>query len=456
MAVLMPIPRYSVLICLIVMAASAGSIRVSMACPYPFVSNQGRCINVKETGRGWFNAEAFCRYKSSTLATIDHVSRDAHRKLLKAYGIRTAWVGLINKGTGWVWSSGEPFTFSDLAPPTPTSFPRCAALRFDSNNKFYFTSESCDVALPFLCSIGKDYCAWSYSPKMEFTGYFDDDGTSVSIVRPGILRRGEKDIGIGTWIAPDVFMVPNPAGLQCNWLAKISKQHVISGCQLNGKYTIANERIGAWNKHTPNCDANGVDIMATPVPSRPNGPTGKTTNPPAVTSVPQEQDVVVVAEEGPDVPQWLWPAAFGAVLAASVVAAVGVATRGGRSKKQWMQDNDDTTAPLTCDTCIKFDDDMARNRLKSIHAALSKELAKPLLINDVSCVSKGDKHLHVFDLQHELDTHTLGALSTIYARMKPPLPKNTRLHVTLNEMPAPAPQEAEEDDAMYYDGPTYY
>ena len=118
--------------------------------------------------------------------------------------------------------------------------------------------------------------------------------------------------------------------------------------------------------------------------------------------------------------------------AAAAAAAVGVLEEGGD------EEDDDAAPPRLedgqeepeCETCRKFDPRVATQRLHSVYAALRREFSRDLTIRAVRCDHVGREHAHVFEVDNRYDPSSLGAMSTVYSRKKPRLPRRTRVHIS--------------------------
>ncbi|KAJ9444770.1 hypothetical protein DIPPA_08924 [Diplonema papillatum] len=78
----------------------------------------------------------------------------------------------------------------------------------------------------------------------------------------------------------------------------------------------------------------------------------------------------------------------------------------------------------------------ARQRHLAVHGDLAEELEAPIVVNSMRCVHSKSEHIHVFEVANEFQPHTLGALSTVYSRSKPRLPRNTRIHIQHSDGPS--------------------
>eukprot|EP01060_Flectonema_neradi_P027492 TRINITY_DN3709_c0_g2_i1.p1 TRINITY_DN3709_c0_g2~~TRINITY_DN3709_c0_g2_i1.p1 ORF type:complete len:558 (+),score=86.60 TRINITY_DN3709_c0_g2_i1:36-1709(+) len=91
-----------------------------------------------------------------------------------------------------------------------------------------------------------------------------------------------------------------------------------------------------------------------------------------------------------------------------------------------------------CEICKKFDKAACTSRLHGIHRSLAAELKASINITDISCEHVGNEnndHIHTFKVNNEFSLFMLGILSTSYARAKPRLSRNIRIHILHNRPP---------------------
>eukprot|EP01061_Rhynchopus_euleeides_P004707 TRINITY_DN1394_c0_g1_i9.p1 TRINITY_DN1394_c0_g1~~TRINITY_DN1394_c0_g1_i9.p1 ORF type:complete len:504 (+),score=88.87 TRINITY_DN1394_c0_g1_i9:42-1553(+) len=440
----------------------------SSECPagYSEVINR-MCVTGWKPAASWYAAEAMCRDMGGHLLA-PATSRDVNA--MRDFSGSEFWTGRHREDDKWAWSDGRDIpelpTSIDLITPDNAD---CMAMRFLGDNA-QASNMNCGTELRFRCSVGALDCMWSKAglafkanlPK-EDLNYASQNDVALNLKVVGrVLSMSDADVGIGEWVAPDRFRVKSTE-LPCTVVAVFEKTKdpsVKTGCEkADGSVKFLQASF------LPS--AGGVcPLMKAPSgPSslRPEGGGGEeldkrpltplppitalpplTETPPDVhgTGAPGQTEPAVVVETRSSIPVWVWPIAFVIVGLVSVVAGVGASRR--RAKKESLSsDDDDKSEPQKgpestkcsseegsqCDTCRKFKSKMARNRLYAVHKDLQREFASPLNVVDIRCDHVGNDHIHVFSVANDFDASSLGALSTVYSRTKPRLPRNTRIHI---------------------------
>jgi hypothetical protein len=126
------------------------AISSSTICPRGFANifNQN-CYKYSNLLTTWDGADAACRMANSWLVTVS--SLDEHNFLIQSYGIGDYWIGLnanAHSGT-YLWTNGEPVTFTKWARGQPDSSGDC--VYFWQNSAGSWDDVGCDNKKPFVC-----------------------------------------------------------------------------------------------------------------------------------------------------------------------------------------------------------------------------------------------------------------------------------------------------------------
>ena len=438
----------------LVMAVSLRPAEETFLCPTDWLVVDGSCVWYGEGPKGWYEAEVSCRLLGGNLATF------ATEKTFLSLSSRSpsgkSWTGLIGEGGEWKFSNYESTTMK-LNLDKPTSGMHCGAI-----HNGQLTAASCHEQKSYFCSVGVGSCIWRKHSNtiLEFeNGNFGSGGISSSVkldTSTNIIYRDDVEAGIGYWVGPSTFIIDSPSGVSCMYTIKFNQGFVMSGC--NGQLTRSNW-ITKSNVITSYCS-----LIPEPTPTTPG-----IWSTPQPTPAPTKAPIPVTAKPGSDlrswspaplaaiesntddysIPTWAWPLAIIAVAAASAVAAVGAVNRKKKKGSVSISSEESVHAmiPISaegaaaakaagmdctsadCEICKKFNETTARQRLLAVHQALMRELSMPLVVSGTRCDHVGGEHIHVFNVENDFDSHTLGALSTVYSRTKPRLPRNTRIHI---------------------------
>eukprot|EP01061_Rhynchopus_euleeides_P004704 TRINITY_DN1394_c0_g1_i6.p1 TRINITY_DN1394_c0_g1~~TRINITY_DN1394_c0_g1_i6.p1 ORF type:complete len:547 (+),score=95.41 TRINITY_DN1394_c0_g1_i6:193-1641(+) len=444
----------------------------SSECPagYSEVINR-MCVTGWKPAASWYAAEAMCRDMGGHLLA-PATSRDVNA--MRDFSGSEFWTGRHREDDKWAWSDGRDIpelpTSIDLITPDNAD---CMAMRFLGDNA-QASNMNCGTELRFRCSVGALDCMWSKAglafkanlPK-EDLNYASQNDVALNLKVVGrVLSMSDADVGIGEWVAPDRFRVKSTE-LPCTVVAvfkKTSYASVKTGCE---KADGSVELVSASFSSEPPCITSilpPTPPTRSPTPS-PRVPLTETPPGPRATSAPGQTEPAVVVETRSSIPVWVWPIAFVIVGLVSVVAGVGASRR--RAKKESQSSDDDAKseprkydpeakcdpeAAALCDTCRKFNVDMARERLCAVHEALQREFVRPLNIMETRCDHIGGDHVHVFRVENGFDASSLGALSTVYSRTKPRLPRNTRIHIErVSDAELPENQQTCPDENTGYD-----
>ena len=111
---------------------------------------------------------------------------------------------------------------------------------------------------------------------------------------------------------------------------------------------------------------------------------------------------------------------------AAASATIAVPAAGCKAGKSTPTSSDNNAE---CESCEKFSSSDAVTRLHAVHAALQRDFSQRLAVSSVRCDHLGKEHVHVFTVRNFFDATSLGAISTVYSRTKPRLPRRTRIHI---------------------------
>ena len=424
-----------------------------MACPSGYYGAKGECLKYITEPKGWYSAELGCRRDGGHL--MEFQSKVHMELLLEDYKGPPVWLGVTGESGEWKFSSNDlldkslpQYLLSELNKPVPGS--HCVIFTEKG-----LVTDKCFASYTHFCQLGVNNCIWNNGRKLAF----DEGEDHFTISNKNIVSKNGEEIGIGEWYSHNTFrLAATSSTVACNWIARfISDSLVECGCE--GALSKAR-----WNPQ-PNCfgkdtSQEGVDVnkpstgQAGAAGSIENVDENVKSNTLPVTKGPTTSNMNETLSKDlssretdksdSSLPLWMWPLTFVAVAGVSTVAALGVL-----KKKRDSQDSgsgDDVSlghqmmpippvgepkpkSSRPCDICRKFNETTARQRLQSVHDALTKELSMPLVVSGTRCDHVGGEHIHVFNVENEFDSHTLGALSTVYSRTKPRLPRNTRIHI---------------------------
>eukprot|EP01061_Rhynchopus_euleeides_P004708 TRINITY_DN1394_c0_g2_i1.p1 TRINITY_DN1394_c0_g2~~TRINITY_DN1394_c0_g2_i1.p1 ORF type:complete len:472 (+),score=148.32 TRINITY_DN1394_c0_g2_i1:174-1589(+) len=453
-----------------------------LAALFPLLAS-GALLNqpyIPSITNSWYAAEAKCRVASK--GHLLSLGSEETRSLFDKIDTGKYWVGAIQQRGVWKWSNGFDFDTSLLLEDTTRERhgARCMYADWDSvsENLKLFTADCSDI-LPFICAAAGDTaCGWRRSNLFLANANFGASGNhDVRISSRGVMNIEGIDVAIGEWSSPTRFVVVPPHSFRCNWIAEFSlgpdgKAVARTGCQTSlGEYSLNHTDMDQ-----PQC------IVRTPSPARSRG-MNTFSRSAEVAAAPL--DPLSLHKEGAhtaggasDQPnsnraEWMWSFAFVAVAGASTFAAVGASQRSmsahaprhadsggdsgaemeprqpastsgsdcGRAECSGKASGDDSV----CDICKKFNPDIAKVRLRAVHEALQNEFRLPLTVLTTRCDHVGNDHIHVFSVENDFDASSLGALSTVYSRTKPRLPRNTRIHIEKGKRP----EYSVEDETNY-------
>ena len=412
-------------------------------CPSGFSYKIGQtCVSDVQGATTWYAAERACRRLGGHLPTLSE--DDAVRQFADGFpSLKPFWTGAIKEGT-WRWADGSAFTTiptNFAVPSTPQKGADCLFARND--NGMVGEYSSCSAEQHYVCTFGTALCAWEQVPLRIDSAILDE---VVTITDDLLKDQTMLEIGLGSWPEPARYVVNNPAGVDCKYVATFSAVTTTSGAVVYQAREGCADASGAvtlttvpwYHNIAPKCVITGL-IGPTP-------PAKETKSPPGVsdkeTDSPISAPGTIIIKEDEGIPAWIFPVAFGVVAMVSIFIAVGATRRRGRKdsdsgdsgkqegpRKYDPEAKNDAGASSCCETCKKFSEDMARERLHAVHDALQKEFAKPLGIVSTRCDHVNHDHIHVFTVENDFDASSLGALSTVYSRTKPRLPRNTRIHI---------------------------
>ena len=455
------------------LALVASSIGAEVNCPVGWEKlmsdGSASCLGVFVTKSTWYEAEALCRSHDAHLV---HVDTAAKAGLLKKTTDSPLWIGAFDDEDGWQWISGgavdKPALDTLLGARMYT--PRTCAT--------HEATSLCTARHHFVCE--KVLCGADIRTK---TLSFRSFGVQVAVTPKAVLQIDKTDSANGVWETASRFVVTQKRA-----------SSVFSCDSFAAEFSVS--RDGSMTVQTGCADAKSLGIAATPVtvhctveagePSgegllQPNKPTA----PPSGTSAPKLG--AVDDDDDSVVPMWVWPIAFVTVAVASALAGIAGANRKRAFYKPRPETNsqeadssemgefgegvcDDESPPTaenpskcprhkrttaTCDTCQKFNAAVAKRRLKAVHEQLARDFLLPLVVHNSKCEHIEGDHVHIFTVENDFDASTLGALSTVYSRAKPRLPRSTRIHIVRGNADGTAIEEDPFTSGFPQDGAYY-
>ena len=457
---------------------SVTSTSSELVCPEGYAELSGICARHVETPvQTWYGAEGVCRAEGTHLLSLSDGVESFPLPPMEAQA--KMWTG-ARKTTAspWTWSDLSPFKATLTPLPMTTTAPQCAYLH---DNILH--AVDCTERNGFTCVAGAPGCNWPGIP-LAIAGNLagNADHHKIYIINSALsLDSPTNQIALGNWITPNTYEVHG----------------LFEGCPLfkavftinGGVYKVSTGCDGgalveAAFSEQPECSRisgngvspDGTEAMGTTDPNASNN---------AHNSQGKQPDVRAVQGDGGDdaVPIWVWPLAFAAVAAVSAMATFGVVKRRKTSKTSLSTDEEDSPAssehmemeasvtecctrptgkarfskdPSSCETCKKFNAGMAKRRLKAVHEQLAREFALPVVVRGTHCEHNENDHVHVFEVENDFDASTMGALSTVYSRTKPRLPKNTRVHIVRAKAEDGTPAGGETDFSGMWDGQVYF
>ena len=444
----------------------------------PFVAHEQQCAFLGDTATSWYEAQSRCLSEESHLLAFQGVPQV--RQIPRRDLVGDFWLGARkNSFSGvWEWTDGTPLSTLQLrkyeVKLDSFSDGNCLSAVYDGVD-LSVRASSCSEQKKFLCAAAAT-CPFQHLLDIDFvTNLFGN--TKVNIAQNGVLRSGGRDVALGEWVSPRQYVVQEPFGIVgCLWVVRFQaldfKAAVVTfGCEGKAPET---QRIDLECDRPVNAD------QQTQVPiGRIGGPTDA---PPLISASPYSTaprstapPLSAVEEDDDTLPLWIWFAAFSVVAVVSVFAAVGMLQRvemmeGGKTHqpyspeipmpadtKQTMKKNKlrvhDAEAAATCEVCQQFEASEAQDRLREVHGAMQQSFLRPIHILGAQCEHKPTEHVHHFTLENDYNAPCLGALSTVYSRTKPRLPRNTRIHIEKGDKPS---QEKTAYSDMVYTGAMYY
>ncbi|KAJ9444771.1 hypothetical protein DIPPA_08912 [Diplonema papillatum] len=406
------------------------------------------------------------------------------------------WTGLRLVRGRWQWADGttnvSALASLGLLPAVPDAWNGNDALCASIERKAGVLGMhllSCGTELPPMCTAGHEGCIWE-NQEVGLSGVSLGKPAvatfTVSILPNGVFLVDGEEAGMGSWVTPNAFEVVNPNFVSCRWrgVFDTATGTAQTGCLRTAGSaefdlaTVSTAPVIYSMCTRPKTPSQNCANAGSPA-AHPGGGTPRV-------SYLLEEDLENLPPSDPP-PVWVWPVAFLLVAVASAAAALGVASRrrahspgsGAKALMDGRQIEQEPDIPVTlpsvraatpkaqsddssaeqgetegeldlqaatgsstetpealaaaaCDICSKFNETAARARLIAVHRALAEELKNPLVINSTQCLHSKGEHVHFFSVANEFHAHTLGALSTVYSRTKPRLPRNTRIHVQLS------------------------
>eukprot|EP01061_Rhynchopus_euleeides_P014349 TRINITY_DN24915_c0_g2_i1.p1 TRINITY_DN24915_c0_g2~~TRINITY_DN24915_c0_g2_i1.p1 ORF type:complete len:468 (+),score=106.25 TRINITY_DN24915_c0_g2_i1:233-1636(+) len=427
-----------------------------IACPPGWSGLHGKCtIASMGVSLDWFAAEAYCRVRGGHLISLEEYSQVKY-----VFGLEPTWVGGRYSGGAWKWANRAEF--KDLPSGTSLEAGDGLCLQHDAGS---VVSAKCAKEQAFVCGLGAAGCFWE-GAGLNFTGPVGVNGSSLDVVveEGGRARIGGRS-AMGTWRTPTEFVLEEELVPGCSFSARVAMSHAPSSASASGTVQAGPVLAAGCNGDLaparflkpPACLASERTYPTTHpdvAGSQTAGPAVATVTPAATPTTAPEYPSVDFPEPHSatsSVPVWVWPAAFGAVALVSVFVTFGVVKRRKAPKTPPMDDEDSPVSsehmelevverptcghkrfnkdPNSCETCKKFNAGMAKRRLKAVHEQLAREFSLPIVVRGTHCEHNDTDHVHVFEVENDFDPSTMGALSTVYSRTKPRLPKNTRVHI---------------------------
>ena len=446
----------------------------------PFQAYGSLCVDSSASAaavESWYRAESRCRRRGGHLLRLDSAEarRDALGPHLGASSQRRFWIGArrVHAAAPWTWADGTPFNATAVSDPRTGAAatleasppagvdpgpPLCLAAYADApGGRVRYQARACELRFRSLCVTGAVGCAWRlHTLSFGDASFGSSEPFEVEVHPSGVLTRGGEDVGLGEWVSPSLFRVASVGGGRCHWVARFSLDAgtpvVVSGCEDPDTGVLANPRTGAWRR-LPGCSLEGGEghmpsflpdfptakPMPTPMPTGvlpPGGSTGGGFVPDAGKDERPHPGVGKSAVDDDDSAAyaWLLPVGLGVIALVGGLTVVGAARRRSSFGKQSEEEpqglsGSEGSQMDDCDQCKKFSAPTAHRRLRAVHEALQREFAMPLGVLDTRCDHVGNDHVHVFTVENSFDAPSLGALSTVYSRTKPRLPRNTRIHI---------------------------
>ena len=447
-------------------------------CSAPFVGDHNDQCVLRGSASSWYSSRAGCNAARSSHLLIIRSEVEADQIQVDAPPV---WIGAEYTPRGWTWTDGSAVNatiLNTLSYGLPYAKEKVCLLasRQSRSSRLSLTAASCGEVHPYVCGVAP-HCPYQILSKLAFHARIDGSvADPVEITSGGVLKRHGFDIGLGVWENAHRFAVPSPAGVDCTWVAEFgftSKPTISAGC--DGSLHTVSEGISIECDPVPR----GITGIL-PGPDAGNSMRGsKTAEPTASTASPYEEGEegvqprgkTVIVEDDEGVPTWVWPVAFVSVALVSALVAIGATRRRtsgssedgaagstgepekkkreGFAKKTFVHDAE---AAAHCATCKRFNGNACHERLKKVHGAMQSEFMQPLKVLDTRCEHSGADHIHHFTVENDYDAPCLGALSTVYSRTKPRLPRNTRIHIEKGAVPSETPEAPLEmpEGAEYY------
>eukprot|EP01060_Flectonema_neradi_P006860 TRINITY_DN1471_c2_g2_i1.p1 TRINITY_DN1471_c2_g2~~TRINITY_DN1471_c2_g2_i1.p1 ORF type:complete len:506 (+),score=87.71 TRINITY_DN1471_c2_g2_i1:41-1558(+) len=426
------------------------------------------CYKKYTSRKTWYQAEAYCRTFDAHLASAE--TQDNADRVKSAASRQQSWFGLRFATGNWEYAGGQDFGMTRAHNMVPTSWDIDENKLCAATDGSIVESLKCSEQLPFICSkpaVNFHYKFLQVSIYGADFGESDPDfntDTLTRITSDGLVIHSGNELAIGSWISDTKFKADYIGGTRCTWL--FNTDDMSNGCLSSGR-----TRTATWAMEPAYFPPPTEDPASSPAQTRFRGSKKAVGTPKPTYPVDGDGNFYptlgAVNESKDDkVPTWVWPVAFGGVIVVAVFAAVGGArnkkkkkspptsdvegegpnsvlnsseeersdggkgsetgssnTGGGRKKHR------SNISPENCETCKKFNEEATRARLYQVHRELANELKVPLQITGIHCDHTGSDHVHIFNVENEFTSYTLGVLSTCYSRVKPRLPKNTRIHI---------------------------
>ena len=433
-----------------------------------------QCAREERKAMSWYAAGEVCREVGGQLVALTHQTGMVH---FEARGLdEPHWIGASKSPLHgkWEWADGTIvdfdalLTLNNLAPGSiKIGTGSCLTAQY-VEKRMQIATADCSTALPSLC-VTAPHCPYQHLSTLSFeTRLGASRSSKVTVRRDAVLVSGTRDIGLGVWETPQRYVVESPDGLGCVWRAEFETEAsglpsvtVYCGAEVEKSVVEAD----CTDTVMPGKGGGGIVIMGTTPPPKPKTPAPVPTGTPFA-PLPQYNTTLppirYVEEEDSGLPVWVWPAAFCSVAFAGLFAAVGASKKrsetsssdGSTKEKEGKEKSrktkskqkpakHDAKAAATCPTCQAFDSVHATSRLREVHALMQEEIMAPLGILGTWCEHKPAEnsqhhdHIHHFTLVNNFQSACLGALSTVYSRTKPRLPRNTRIHIEHGVSPQP-------------------
>ncbi|KAJ8002074.1 hypothetical protein DPEC_G00176020 [Dallia pectoralis] len=144
--------------------------------PPPYSPGVGKHVYIVNSGRNWFDAQAYCRQYYTDLSSVGSAWEEAQlQSAASSQSTYYAWIGLYRDGnspTQWSWSGGGPVTYLGWQQNQPSNYYReyAVAIRMDGwhdynpyNTHNFFCVRLIPVAESKTWEEAMEYCKEHYT-----------------------------------------------------------------------------------------------------------------------------------------------------------------------------------------------------------------------------------------------------------------------------------------------------